>query len=291
MIMKIPSHQLEAFVTVAQMGHFTQAAKKLNVTQSALSQRILNLEEFLQTTLFIRERSGLRLTAKGEELLRYCHIQQQLENEFISELNEPTSALFKATLRIAGFSSVARSLIVPALAPLVKKNEVQLHLFTRELRELGALLTSAEVDYLITDQKSENKSIESVFLGYEENVMICAKGEKKQPIQWILDHDELDDVSMKYQKINRISSKKLHKRYLDDVYGLIDGVRHGLGVAIVPLHMIKMYDDLDIVSGEKILFTEVWLHFFNQPYYTKLHQGVVEAIGVYAKKTLSQQRM
>jgi DNA-binding transcriptional LysR family regulator len=288
--MKIPSHQLEAFVVVAQTGHFTKAAKKLNVTQSALSQRILNLESFLQTSLFIRERSGLRLTAKGEELLRYCHIQQQLENEFISELNEPTSLLFKPTLRIATFSSIARSLLIPAVSDLIQANQIQFHLFTRELGELQAMLSSAEVDYLIIDQKSENQTIESLFLGYEENVMICAAGQKRQPVQWIIDHDELDDVSMKYQRINKISSKKVNKRYLDDVYGLIDGVRNGLGTAIVPLHLIRKDDDLDIVNAEKILYTEVWLHFYQQPYYTKLHEKVLSAMKNYFGKKLVQQK-
>lgn len=288
--MKIASHQLEAFVMVAQTGHFTNAAKKLNVTQSALSQRILNLENFLQTSLFIRERSGLRLTAKGEELLRYCHIQQQLENEFISELNEPTSLLFKPTLRIATFSSIARSLLIPAVADLIQANQVQFHLFTRELGELQAMLSSAEVDYLIIDQKSENQTIESLFLGYEENVMICAAGQKRQPVQWIIDHDELDDVSMKYQRINKISSKKVNKRYLDDVYGLIDGVRNGLGTAIVPLHLIKKDDDLDIMNAEKILYTEVWLHFYQQPYYTKLHEKVLSSIKSHFGKKLVQQK-
>ena len=286
--MKIPSHQLEAFVMVAQAGHFTNAAKKLNLTQSALSQRILNLEDFLQASLFIRDRGGLRLTAKGEELLRYCHIQQQLENEFISELNEPTSQMFKPTLRVATFSSIARSLLIPALTALIREHQVQFHLFTRELSELQAMLTRAEVDYLITDQKSENQAIESLFLGYEENVMICAAGQKKQAIQWILDHDELDEVSMKYQRINKISSKKLNKRYLDDVYGLIDGVRHGLGVAVVPSHLIEDDKGLDILNSEKILYTEVWLHFYQQPYYTKLHEQILKSLQAHFGKKLIQ---
>jgi DNA-binding transcriptional LysR family regulator len=288
--MKIPSHQLEAFVVVAQTGHFTNAAKKLNVTQSALSQRVLNLEDFLQTSLFIRDRSGLRLTAKGEELLRYCHIQQQLENEFISDLNEPTSEQFKPTLRIAAFSSVSRSLLIPSLSALIQDKKIQFHLFTRELGELPALLNSAEVDYLITDRKIDTQSIESLFLGYEKNVMICAEGQKKKTIQWIIDHDEFDEVSMKYVKMNKFTASKLNKRYLDDVYGLIDGVRCGLGSAVVPMHLIEEYDDVEIVHSEKILYTEVWLHFFQQPYYTKLHQQVIDVIQSYFRKKLDQQK-
>ncbi|MFM8314231.1 MAG: LysR family transcriptional regulator, partial [Deltaproteobacteria bacterium] len=70
--MSISSSQLDAFFACSQTGNFTKAAKLLHLTQSALSQRILNLEGELQTTLFIRERNGIRLTSAGRELVQYC---------------------------------------------------------------------------------------------------------------------------------------------------------------------------------------------------------------------------
>lgn len=49
--------------------------KALNITQSALPQRILNLESDLGSTLFIRESSGILLTELGQRMLRYCQMK------------------------------------------------------------------------------------------------------------------------------------------------------------------------------------------------------------------------
>ncbi len=50
----------------------TAAAKALHVSQPTLTVAMQNLEEQLKTQLFLRERSGVRLTATGEELLKHA---------------------------------------------------------------------------------------------------------------------------------------------------------------------------------------------------------------------------
>jgi DNA-binding transcriptional LysR family regulator len=64
--------QLRAFVSVADEGSFTLAAKKLFLTQSAISHSMKALEESLGCRLL--ERSGKRtvLTEEGEVFLRRC---------------------------------------------------------------------------------------------------------------------------------------------------------------------------------------------------------------------------
>ena len=79
--MKLNSAQLEAFLVVAKTLHFTKAANLLHVTQSALSQRIAKLEEELETTLFIRDRNSIRLTESGQQVLRFCQINETAEDE------------------------------------------------------------------------------------------------------------------------------------------------------------------------------------------------------------------
>ena len=59
---------LRYFAAIAQSGSMTGAAKALHVSQPTLTVAMQNLEEQLKTTLFVRERSGVRLTATGEEL-------------------------------------------------------------------------------------------------------------------------------------------------------------------------------------------------------------------------------
>lgn len=64
---------LSTFIEVANTRHFGKAAENLFLTQSAVSARIKLLEEYFQTTLFIRHRNSIQLTPAGEKLLPYAH--------------------------------------------------------------------------------------------------------------------------------------------------------------------------------------------------------------------------
>ena len=57
--------QLRYFVAVAQAGSMLQAARKLGVTQPAISRQIKNLECELDTRLFNRTDRGVVLTESG----------------------------------------------------------------------------------------------------------------------------------------------------------------------------------------------------------------------------------
>ena len=64
--------ELEAFITIAELGTFTGAARVLHVSQPAISRRIDLLEHELGSSLFQRDRSGARLTDAGETLLPFA---------------------------------------------------------------------------------------------------------------------------------------------------------------------------------------------------------------------------
>ncbi len=61
--------QLRLFLAVAEEGHFTRAAERVNLSQPALTHNIRQLEESLGVTLFERTPRGARLTPAGEALL------------------------------------------------------------------------------------------------------------------------------------------------------------------------------------------------------------------------------
>jgi DNA-binding transcriptional LysR family regulator len=64
-----PLHALEVFAAAARCGTFSRAAKELFVTQSAISRQVQQLEEYLGVTLFIRHKTGLRLSPEAKALL------------------------------------------------------------------------------------------------------------------------------------------------------------------------------------------------------------------------------
>lgn len=286
--MKINAAQLEAFFTIAKVLNFTKAAEQLHVTQSALSQRITKLEDDLETTLFIRDRSALRLTEAGEHLLRFCQLNSQAESEVLSKLKNTKDEL-AGVLRIGGFSSVNRSLVVPALRKTLQENpKLSLHLITKELRELPQTLKSAEVDYIFTNKPSESEELESIFLGIEDNVLVQSK--KFSTTDIYLDHDETDPTTKSYFSLNKIRFKSENMRYLNDVYGLLDGAKHGLGKAVLPLHLIEKETELEIINPQRRLSVPVYLKFYKQPFYRKIHSIFVDAVTAYFKKHLRQDR-
>jgi len=64
--------QLRTFRIVAETLNFTQAAKQLNLTQSAVSHQIKALETDLGEPLFIRAKRGVRLSESGKVVLEHA---------------------------------------------------------------------------------------------------------------------------------------------------------------------------------------------------------------------------
>ncbi len=285
--MKISSAQLEAFYAVARLRSFTKAAIHLHITQSALSQRILNLESELTATLLIRDRSGIELTSTGLDLLKYCQLQDSLENELLDKLRSGPSAALAGMVRVAGFSSIMRSVVTPALAPLLKNHQkLQLQTQTREVRELLPILRSGEADYVLLDRHVEREGIESVELGFEKYVLVAPKFAKHPEIY--LDHDELDETTLRYLKLAGKPTEKILRHYLDDIYGIIEGVELGLGMAVVPKHLAKNNPRLRIEAPKLWLEIPVVLHFQRQPFTTRAHSAIVEAVVSEAKQRLGK---
>lgn len=62
------SSELTYFLEVSQTLNFSRAAERLGITQPSLSLSIKKLEDNIGTTLFIRSKNGVHLTAAGEKL-------------------------------------------------------------------------------------------------------------------------------------------------------------------------------------------------------------------------------
>ncbi len=69
--------QLQSFCVIADCGSFTEAARRVHKTQSAVSMQIKRLEERLDEILFSREGRSVTLTAQGNEL--YARARRMLK--------------------------------------------------------------------------------------------------------------------------------------------------------------------------------------------------------------------
>lgn len=113
--------RLRIFLTVAQAGSFTHAARILHLSQPALSRSILDLERSLECRLFDRYSGGVRLTAEGRAL-------QELSLEILSAHAEAATrfrnflAGTRGTLTIAALPSLAASFLPTPVATFLDKS-------------------------------------------------------------------------------------------------------------------------------------------------------------------------
>lgn len=113
MIVVVELRQLEYFVAVAEERHFTRAATRLHVVQSAVSAAIKTLERELGTPLLDRDTKRVRLTDAGEALLPRARIALDAARDARDAVAEVSGGL-RGTLRIGTLMSI-RVIDLPAL--------------------------------------------------------------------------------------------------------------------------------------------------------------------------------
>jgi len=83
--------QLQTFCVIADCGSFTETARRVHKTQSAVSMQIKRLEERLGKSLFAREGRSVSLTSEGEELYakarRMLRINADIVDQFSTKDN------------------------------------------------------------------------------------------------------------------------------------------------------------------------------------------------------------
>jgi DNA-binding transcriptional LysR family regulator len=276
--MGLSSLHLDAFFAAAQSLNFSVAAKELHITQSALSQRIKSLEEELDLTLFMRMPRGVQLTEAGQTLLRYCQARFSLEQELLMELTGKAAEGLGGMLRVGGYSSVVRSVVLPALAPLLRANpNIQTHLQNDEMRLLPELLLTGQVDFIILDTHVHRADLEVVELGQEEYVMV-ESSEHPVDRSVYLDHDPNDTITQQFLSMQSAEVPDYKRAFLDEIYAIIDGVAMGLGRAVVSKHLVIGNPRVRVISSHRSMFVPVLLHFHKQPFFTELHKAVIQEL-------------
>lgn len=114
-VMNLSQKQLRLFITIAQVGHITQASERLDISQPSLTRALARFEAELGVTLFHRTTRRLSLTPEGQ---RFMPVAQRLLND----MDDACEVLQGRTDEITGrvsltMGSTAGGTLMP---PLVK---------------------------------------------------------------------------------------------------------------------------------------------------------------------------
>lgn len=143
--------QLRSFVAVAQSHSFTQAARRLGLQQSTVSQHIQRLEKAVQRRLVDRDTHVVALTSDGQALLPHARQLLSLERTAVAQFE---AAQPRGTLRLG----ISEDLVAGQL-PLLLQDfvadypSVDLHLSVELSRTLYDMQGRGELDVVLAKRR------------------------------------------------------------------------------------------------------------------------------------------
>ncbi len=130
-------HHLAIFTTVAATGSLTASARKLHVSQPALSRELKAFENRLGVTLFERHAKGMRLTQAGEVLNRYAVRLFELERTAEAAMREIAGAM-RGRLTLGASNTIGTYVLPPVLAAYRRQRpRVQISLFVGNTEQVS----------------------------------------------------------------------------------------------------------------------------------------------------------
>lgn len=143
-------HHLFYFWRVAKIGHLTQVANELHVSQSALSNQIRQLEDRLGEPLFERTGRRLVLTATGQLAMSYAETIFGLGQELLGRLQGRSEGMVR--LRVGSVATLSRNYQENWIRPLLADPTVTLTLESGMLDDLLARLLRHQLDVVLANE-------------------------------------------------------------------------------------------------------------------------------------------
>ena len=143
-------HHLRYFREVAHTGNLTRTAELVNLSQSALSTQIRQLEDRLGHKLFERKGRALELTEVGRITLDYADRIFGTGEELVATLDR--SGVQNPPLRVGALSTLSRNFQLRFLEPVLKRQGIELSLKSGSEEVLLEALRSLAIDVFLTTE-------------------------------------------------------------------------------------------------------------------------------------------
>ncbi len=150
MMSELNYHHLRYFRAVAHDGNLTRAAERLNLSQSALSIQIKQLEERLGHPLFERRGRQLYLTEAGRIALDHADTIFATGDELLQTLRQTGTT--RRAIRIGALATLSRNFQLEFIRPLLNRSDVELILRSGSTAELLSALETLNLDIVLLTQ-------------------------------------------------------------------------------------------------------------------------------------------
>lgn len=259
---------LKAFILTAEHASFSKAANSLKIAQSAVSRQIKLLEEGLGEELIIRSSKKVLLTNKGKELfLAAQHFDKLALDIFEKEDSRP--------INIGILQGLLKSWFIPRVVKFYKKNKRSINLNVGTPTDLRRGIEEGRYDIIFTTENIQNELISSLKL-FDERLVLISKDEvnkkKLHEYRWVV-YSEDDNI---FQLSKRPSNSILR---VESIPSIVDLVKSGVGVAVVPDHVLKKGEGLNTYDFPGLPKSEIFmttLNYKNMPLHIKEISALVQ---------------
>lgn len=239
--------QYETFLKTIELGSLTKAAEVLGYTQSGVSHMLNALESDCGLKLMVRDRSGVRITADGQQLLPYfqgiCNGQHNL-SEKINEIHTLESGL----VRVGTFTSVSAQWL-PGIIKRFRGDfpNIQFELLHGTNEEIENWVINGRVDCAFVKIPTKQQ-LESIFLRRDPFVAILPENHilAKEPFlsaaalseyPYIKLDESVDDGITEILESHHIKPNVCFVEKED--YAIIAMVDNGLGISVLSELVLK----------------------------------------------------
>jgi LysR family glycine cleavage system transcriptional activator len=250
----LPSmHLLAAFEAAARHQSFTNAARELNLTQSAVSRQIRLLEEVLGADVFVRDRQVVRLTTAGEAYAR--EVRQALAQISGATLGFRANPQGR-TLNLQVLPTLAARWLIPRLPDFTASHpEIQVNIFSQST---PFDFSSSNADAAIHFGTTDWQGVEFEPLMGEVVLPVCSPAFAQQhtiarpedlislPLLHIVSRP---DAWERWFESLSVAIPDLRGMLFDQFSAISQSAAAGLGVALLPLFLIQP----ELASGALIL--------------------------------------
>lgn len=166
--------QLRIFVAVAERQHVTQAARALNVAQSAASAAVATLEETFGTKLFNRVGRGIELTEAGRLFLpeaKAVLARTEAAELMLADL----SGLKRGTLTVQASQTIASYWLPRHLVAFQRAYpDIAVHLSVGNTSQVARAVRDGTAELGFVEGAVHDPALSSVTLGHDKLVLVVA---------------------------------------------------------------------------------------------------------------------
>ncbi|PYB72540.1 LysR family transcriptional regulator [Rhizobium wuzhouense] len=248
-MLELNYHHLRYFRAVAHDGNLTRTAERLNLSQSALSIQIKNLEERLGHALFERRGRQLYLTEAGRIALDHADTIFSAGEELVETLKE--TGRTRRAIRIGALATLSRNFQMEFLRPILGRSDVDMILRSGSTSELLGALESLNLDVVLLNQAPMADSV-TPFVAqhvYQQRVSLIGKpdyGEAGTDLAGLLTRHPVilptleSGVRSQFEAlVERLGIVPQVAAEVDDMAMMRLLAREGAGLAVLPPIVVK----------------------------------------------------